>query len=181
MSLSTETPPRLNRTAGACYDPAMRKIIIIVCAILILCSTAGFGAARGSGFAIGGEGSLYFAGSGGLPASAMLTFHLPRLPLMLAIGVSNPFAIAMTGDYWFYHHALVSILDFYAGLGGYFSFNPNAGNGSLGARLPLGIQLWPFGQVLEIFVEVAPALGVSLVPTGFEWHFQGAVGFRIWF
>jgi hypothetical protein len=158
----------------------MKRILIIVFAIMLLATTGAF-AAKGSGFAIGGEGSLYFAGSGGLPSSAMLLFHFPRFPLMFGIGVSNPFAIGFTADYWFAHGNLVSILDWYAGVGAYLSAYTDPTNFIVGGRIPLGLQLWPLGQTLEIFIEIAPAVGVSLIPTAFEWHFQGAVGLRIWF
>lgn len=158
----------------------MKKVLIVVFAIMLLATTGAF-AAKGSGFAIGGEGSLYFAGSGGLPSSAMLLLHLPQIPLMFAIGVSNPFAIGFTVDYWFAHGNLVSILDWYAGVGGYLSVYTDPTNVVVGGRIPLGLQIWPFGQTLEIFIEVAPAVGVVIVPTAFEWHFQGALGLRVWF
>jgi hypothetical protein len=158
---------------------AMKKILIIVCVILLAASTGAFAAARGNGFAIGGEGSLDFAGIG-LPGGAMLTLHFPRVPVMFGIGLSAPLAIAFTADYWVAQGPLASIFTWYAGVGGYFTVDPNAGSSSLGARVPLGLQMWPFGRTLEVFIELAPAVGVNLVPTSFAFHFQGALGFRIW-
>ena len=157
----------------------MKKILVVVFLIMLLASTGAF--AKGTGWAIGGEGSLYFAGNGGLPTSAMFLFHIPKIPLMFGIGVSNPFSIGFTADYWFAHGNLVSFLDWYAGVGAYLSVYTNPTNFILGGRIPLGLQIWPLGQTLEIFVEVAPAVGVAFVPTAFEWHFQGAVGLRFWF
>jgi hypothetical protein len=157
----------------------MKKILVVVVAIMLLASTGAF--AKGTGLAIGGEGALYFAGSGRLPISAMLMLHFPQFPLMFGIGVSNPFAIGLTADYWVGHGTLVSILDWYAGIGGYLSLNMDPTDVTVGARIPLGLQVWPLGQTLEIFLEVAPAIGISLIPTAFEWHFQGALGFRFWF
>jgi hypothetical protein len=157
----------------------MKKILVILFAVMLVSATGAF-AASGGGFAIGGEGSLYFAGNGGLPSGAMLTLHLPGFPLMLGFGFSSASQFGLTADYWFAHGNMVSVLDYYVGIGGYLSLN-SAGDGTVGARLPIGIQLWPLGQTLELFVEVAPALGVYIVPTGFEWHLQGAVGFRFWF
>ncbi len=66
-------------------------------------------------------------------------------------------------------------------MGGYLALDPGSGYVAFGGRLPLGIQAWPFGSVFELFVEVAPAVGISVVPTNFDWHLQGAVGFRFWF
>jgi hypothetical protein len=157
----------------------MKKILVVVVAIMLLASTGAF--AKGTGLAIGGEGALYFAGSGGLPISAMLMLHFPQFPLMFGIGVSNPFAIGLTADYWVGHGTLVSILDWYAGIGGYLSLNMDPTDVTVGARIPLGLQVWPLGQTLEIFLEVAPAIGISLIPTAFECHFQVALGFRFWF
>jgi hypothetical protein len=157
----------------------MRKIFVVICALMLLTSAGAF-AARNSGFAIGGEGSLYFAGSGGLPTYAMLTFHLPQFPLYIGLGITSTVAIGLTADYWLAHGNLVSIFDYYAGIGGYLALDPNGGDVAVGGRIPLGIQVWPFGSVFEIFVEVAPAVGFSIIPTGFDWHLQGAVGFRFW-
>ena len=159
----------------------MKKTRMVLIVVMLLSATGAF-AARGGGFAIGGEGALYFAGSGagGLPSSAMLTVHFPGFPLMLGLGFSSANAFGLTADYWFAHGNLASVLDYYVGVGGYLSLD-GGGYGTVGARVPLGIQLWPVGQVLELFVEVAPALGIYLVPTGFEWHLQGAIGLRFWF
>jgi hypothetical protein len=158
----------------------MRRVLVIVLAFMLLASAGAF-AARGGGFGIGGEGSVYFAGTGGLPVYAMLTLHFPRFPLYFGIGVTQNLDIGFTADYWFTHGGLGSIFDYYVGIGGYLALSPNAGAFAGGARLPIGLQMWPFGSVFEIFLEFAPALGVSFVPTGFDWHLQGAIGFRFWF
>jgi len=99
---------------------------------------------------------------------------------MIGIGVDSNVDIGLTADYWFAHGNIVSIFDYYAGVGGYLALSPNASYVAAGARIPLGLQAWPFGSVFELFLEVAPAVGVSFVPTGFDWHLQGALGFRFW-
>jgi hypothetical protein len=156
----------------------MKRILILVVAALLCASTASFAA---GGFAIGGEGALYIAGSGGLPAGAMLALKLPQFPLMLGIGVSWPLSIGLTADYWIAHGNIVSIFDWYVGVGGYASLDVNPVDISIGGRIPIGLQIWPIGKTLEIFLEAAPAVGVSFIPTGFSWHLQGALGFRFWF
>jgi hypothetical protein len=158
----------------------MKRIFVVICALMLFTAAGAF-AARGGGFAIGGEGSLYFAGSGGLPTYAMLTLHLPQVPLYLGVGITNTVAIGLTADYWLAHGNIVSIFDYYAGVGAYLALAPNQGDVAFGGRIPLGIQAWPFGSVFELFIEVAPAVGISIVPTGFDWHLQGALGFRFWF
>jgi len=154
-----------------------RNIRLVVLAILLLCAAAVSVSAKGSGYAIGGEGSLYVAGNGGLPMSAMITFHIPQVPLMFAVGVSSPFAIGATVDYWAAHGNLSKLFSWYAGIGGYLSVGQDAL--AVGGRIPVGIQAWPIGSTLEIFAEIAPAVGVVLVPTAFDWHLQAALGLRV--
>jgi hypothetical protein len=156
----------------------MKKRFIIVVAVLALAATGAF--AKGSGFALGGEGVFPITGTS-LPTSAMLTFHIPRVPMMFAVGVTNPLAIGFTADYWFADGKIGGPFDWYVGIGAWASFAWNPTGFALGGRIPLGIQAWPFGSNLELFVELAPAIGVSLVPTAFEWHLQGALGLRFWF
>lgn len=158
----------------------MKKTRALLLAVLLLCgATSAF--AKGSGFAIGGEGAMYLAGAGGLPMSAMLLLHIPQVPLMFGIGVSNPLALAVTADYWAAHGNLGSVFSWYAGIGGYLAVDLGpSGTITAGGRIPIGLQAWPVGSVLELFIEIAPAVGIVLVPTGFDWHFQGAVGLRFW-
>ncbi|MGA2479002.1 MAG: hypothetical protein ABSG63_09680 [Spirochaetia bacterium] len=156
----------------------MRKTIVLAAAILALASTSVF--AKGSDFALGGEAVFPFAGSS-LPTIGMLTFHLPKVPVMFAVGISSAPAIGVTVDYWFADGKIAGPFDWYVGIGGYASINWNPDGFALGGRIPLGIQAWPFGQTLELFVELAPAVGVSVIPTAFEWHLQGALGLRVWF
>ena len=156
----------------------MKKTIIVALAALLIATSGAFAA---SGLAIGGEGALYAGGTGGLPVGAMLSLHLPQFPLYIGIGVSTPLTIGLTVDYWAARGTLVSIFDWYAGVGGYLSFNTSPMDIAFGGRIPLGLQVWPIGKTLELFLEVAPAVGLSLIPTGFDWHVQAALGFRFWF
>jgi hypothetical protein len=64
------------------------------------------------------------------------------------------------------------------GVGAYLSFELPQ-NAAAGGRIPIN-RNYAFRDVLELFVEIAPAVGIILVPTGFDWHLQGAVGLRIW-
>jgi hypothetical protein len=159
----------------------MQKTRALAFAVFLTCGATGAFAVKGSGLAIGGEGALYLAGSGGLPTSAMLLLHLPQLPLMFGIGVSSAPAIGLKVDYWAAHGNLSSIFAWYLGVGGYLSVDLGSTSSiTAGGRIPIGLQAWPVGEILEIFVEVAPAVGIILVPTGFDWHLQGAIGLRFW-
>jgi hypothetical protein len=160
----------------------VKKLLFVALIAIIIAtfsSPSAFSAPK-SGWAIGGEGVFPFAGSS-LPSSGMLTFHVPRVPLIFAIGITSAPALGFTADYWFANDKIGSVFDWYAGVGGYLSINWNPNGLAVGGRIPLGIQAWPFGRNLEIFVELAPAVGVSLVPTAFDWHLQGALGLRFWF
>ncbi|MGA2976399.1 MAG: hypothetical protein ABSF77_13900 [Spirochaetia bacterium] len=158
----------------------MKKILFLVLVVLLASATGAF-AAKGSGLAIGGEGSLYFGGSGGMPMGAMLTLHLPKFPMMLGIGIDSSLDIGVTADYWVARGNLASIFGWYVGVGGYLTLYSSPFDLALGGRIPIALQAWPFGQSFEIFLEVAPAVGFSLIPTGFDWHIQSALGFRFWF
>jgi hypothetical protein len=160
----------------------MKKTRVLILALILVCGASrSFAAAKGSGLAIGGEGALYFGGTGGLPMAAMLMLHLPQFPLMFGVGVTNAPAFGLTADYWAAHGTITSIFAWYFGVGGYLSVDLGSTTSlTAGARIPIGLQAWPVGNVLEIFLEAAPAVGIVLVPTGFEWHIQGAIGLRFW-
>jgi hypothetical protein len=167
--------------ASVYHRNMMQKTRALVLLVLLTCGLSSAFAARRGGLAIGGEGALSVAGTGGLPMSAMLLLHLPEVPLMFGIGVNNAPAVALTADYWAAHGNISSIFSWYFGIGGYASVSfASPASISAGGRIPIGLQAWPVGSVLEIFLEVAPAVGVVLVPTGFEWHLQAAVGARFW-
>jgi hypothetical protein len=158
-----------------------RRTLVLVLIVLVLCTTGAF-AAKGSGLAIGGEGALYINGTGGMPMGAMLSLHLPGFPLMLGIGVDNSFDIGLTADYWVAHGNLGGIFSWYFGAGAYLSlYTGDSIDIALGGRFPLALQMWPFGANLEIFLEAAPAVGLYLIPTVFDFHVQSALGFRWWF
>ena len=159
----------------------MKKSVLLALLCLTAFSTAAF--ARDSGFAIGAEAaSEDFNGWGG-----RFVFHFPRVPLYFGIGgIADPngFAVDFTADYWFTHSHMSGMLDYYVGLGGYLAFATYSQAAfALGARLPIGLQIWPLrGGVLEIFLEIAPAWipisSSAISPLTFQ--LQPAIGFRIW-
>jgi hypothetical protein len=158
----------------------MRKVTVIACAILMIVATGSF-ALGGDGLAIGGETAINFGGTGGMPVGGMLLIHLPSFPLMLGIGVSSAPAVGLTADYWFANGAS-GIIGWYVGAGAYMRIDLRPNSFAFGARLPIGLQLWPLkAGHLELFIEAAPAVGVRFVPTSFDWHLQAALGLRYWF
>ena len=155
----------------------MRKTSAIVLIALIAASTLVFAAKEGR-WAVGIEGALNISTENGLPMAGMFSLQAPQFPLMFGFGVSSSLNIGFTADYWFAHGALAKIFDWYVGAGIYGTLpNPLA----LGGRIPVGLQSWPFGKQIEVFLEGAPAVGISLIPTAFDWHLQAAIGLRYWF
>ncbi|HVP19383.1 MAG TPA: hypothetical protein VMU36_10330 [Spirochaetia bacterium] len=159
-----------------------RNAILIIVGLLTLSTTA---FAKDSGIAIGAEAaSTDFNGWGG-----RFVFHIPRVPLYFGVGaILNPdnTAVDFTVDYWFNRGNLSGMLDYYVGLGGYLALASASNQLSfdLGARLPIGLQIWPLrGGVLEIFLEIAPAwipISSSAL-SALTFQVQPAIGFRIWF
>ncbi|MGA2613928.1 MAG: hypothetical protein ABSG38_10795 [Spirochaetia bacterium] len=157
----------------------MKKSLILVVAGLLALSTAGFA----KDIAIGAEAaSRNFNDWGG-----RFVFHLPKVPLYFGLGVilqQGNTAVDFTMDYWFLHGRLVRPLDYYIGIGGYAAIATSSQfSFALGARLPIGLQIWALGNVLEIFLEIAPAW-IPIDSSGIDalnFEAQPALGFRIWF
>ena len=118
---------------------------------------------------------------------AALSLKLPGIPVFWAFSVSfgpEQLFLGVSGDNYFIDRVLVSDLNlhWFIGLGGYVNF----GVGdvfifSFGARLPIGISWQPF-PLLEVFLDIAPQLGVQLAPT-FDFPAGGwpvEIGVRLW-
>lgn len=158
----------------------MNKKAIVVLLGLLTLSTAGFA----KGIAIGAEAASRGFNSWG----GRFVFHLPVVPLYFGVGATSnagSLAVDATIDYWLVHGHVASILDGYIGIGFYGAVATSGNsNFALGARLPLGLQIWPLkGDVLEIFLEIAPAW-IPLSSAGLDagvFELQPALGFRIWF
>jgi hypothetical protein len=157
----------------------VKRAAMTVVAITLL-ATVGVFAAAAEGYAIGVEVA------GQLPGVAlgylMSTFHFPRVPLIFALGITPFRHVLVTVDYLFTESGRQSA--WYFGLGGYFAtsrFTYESGPTAVGARLPIGLHGRLFGTDWELFLEVAPAVGISFAPEGFDWHLQSALGLRFWF
>jgi hypothetical protein len=161
----------------------MKRVLIVVL-VLLLGLSASSAFAASSGFAIGAEFTFtnWFGGYG-----AMLTFHLPKFPLIFGLGGAfgqNYAQLVLTADWWFLNGHFVGILDYYIGLGLYSNLVfAEPASFALGLRLPIGLQIWPVGKVLELFIELAPAW-IPISSAGIyiaSFDLQGGLGFRVWF
>lgn len=157
----------------------MRRIAILVLVGLLAVAAGGF--AKGGNLGIGAE--LTSVNLGGV--GAMFCLHLPKVPLFFGIGadLAGDFQLALTVDYWLLHEHLTGPLHWYLGLGGYAALGFEPGWFAVGARLPIGLQVWPLNrELLEVFVEVAPAW-IPISSSGFyagNFDAQLALGFRLW-
>jgi len=151
----------------------MRKAVVLALALLLAV------AAGASAFDIG-IGAEYMFYTTGLSHNALLTLRAWPMPFQLGVGATfgAEASFSITGDWWLMAGAISgSPLGYYVALGGFVTM-PDV---TFGARLPLGLQLWPLGDLLEIFIEAVPYAGLDVSPstTGIYGVGLGA-GFRFW-
>jgi hypothetical protein len=135
----------------------MKKAILIIVSILFISSFAG---AKSSLTGVGIYGNYGNLGSG-----LGLTLKFGNFPVL---GLQWDFAgqgrIGATIDYWVINQGLGgTALSYYLGVGAFggLAFG-DPGYFDIGARLPLGLQLYPVNK-LELFLEIAPDL--DFLPT----------------
>jgi hypothetical protein len=129
-------------------------------------------------------------GSGGLGGyNVGLSLKVPSLPVYWTVNAqinSSIFGIGGSGDYYFIDQSLVPNINlgWYLGLGGYLGTLFYKDNIALwgGVRVPIGLSFMPANWI-EIFLEVAPNLGITLIPDFYFPHgsyVNPALGIRIW-
>jgi hypothetical protein len=163
----------------------MRKIQAIVLIGLLAVAAQGFALKSTPDLAIGAEATCINLNTIG----AMLTFHLPGIPLYIAFGadfynqLSGQIELTATIDIWLLHSS-GGFLNFFLGFGLYGAMSLDATWFAAGLRLPLGVQIWPLNnEKLEMFLEIAPAW-VPYYGSQWDWvQFQAqiALGLRFWF
>jgi hypothetical protein len=159
----------------------MKKKIAIIAAALFV-----FGSAEAFSFGIGLRGNFGWGNifGGGILFSAKDDTHF---------GVNyyagdGGFYMSVTGDYWIFDKQLTRVgnkgsLNFYVGPGFYIQLDFPKDNGfdfGLGLRIPVGLDL-DF-NLFDVFVEFAPQVGISFLPTvglNGNW-FNAAIGARVW-
>ena len=112
----------------------------------------------------------------------MLSLKLDEFPAVFGLGVSigSSIRIGATADWWLWGMDLGDILYLYVGPGLYARIG---GGFDVGARVPVGLQFWVIDP-LELFLEVAPAIGISLIGGALDFpdfKLQSSLGFRFWF
>jgi hypothetical protein len=133
--------------------------------------------------AIGAEFALHLGN--GLPSSALISFRLPKFPMVFGIGGtlssdSGQSSFALMADWWLASGNLVGFVNYYIGPGVFMQFGSDGAYAGL--RVPFGLNAFPI-KPLELFVEIAPSFTI-ITPNSvnFGWSgFQAGFGFRFWF
>jgi hypothetical protein len=119
----------------------------------------------------------------------VLTINTPVFPgtvqtVTLSFNSSDSLYFRFTDDWWVVQEGISRPLDIYVGLGFYTGVKIENEDADfyLGARAPIGLSLKPV-HYLEIFMEVAPCMGLGFEPEIYfpAFDVQGALGFRLWF
>jgi len=152
----------------------MSKTIVLVLALVLACAVGA------SAYEIG-IGAEYMFYTTGLSHNALLSLRLWPAPFQLGVGATFGSApsFSITGDWWLKAGAISgSPLGYYLAVGGFVTL-PDV---SFGARIPLGLQLWLIGDLLELFLEAVPYAGLDIMPSTMGIYGVGlGVGFRFWF
>lgn len=98
---------------------------------------------------------------------------------------NGQFDFDLTADKWLYNSNIIGPLNWYIGIGGYVDFGfGNYTWFSGGVRVPIGLNAFFAGNVLEPYLEIAPSLGLGFHNGGLsfpDWGFPVNLGIRIWF
>jgi hypothetical protein len=148
----------------------MRKTVIVLALVVLVAAGAA------ADISIGGEYLFY---TSGLTHNALLSLRLWPQPIQLGLGVTFGAApsFSITGDYWLRAGRLAGPFGYYIALGAFIDLPDVA----FGARVPIGLQLWPLGNVLELFLEAVPYAGILVTPTTGMFGVGLGAGFRFWF
>jgi hypothetical protein len=166
----------------------MNKKIILVIALATILATGTAFADHPTGLGIGVVGGYLGEWNSGYNYGATaLSLKLSGIPIYWALRVDLSewyMSFNVMGDSYLIDQALVDkLVHWYLGLGAYVNlglFNDSLML-SLGARLPIGLSIQPI-PLLEIFFEVAPSIGLTVVPSFYFPHggWGGGFGIRLW-
>ena len=157
----------------------MKKFLAIAFATTVLSASQAFG------FGVGAEFTAPYTASG-VGEGVAMTFKLDKVPYLFALGASgnaNGVHIGFTADYWMAEGKLIDFLSWYAGPGLFLDVNTGGEAGiDAGLRIPVGLNTFLLNKKFELFLELAPAFGLSVNPFHFPtFGLQNALGFRFWF
>jgi hypothetical protein len=135
---------------------------------------------------IGGWHGSWIAFNGGWGYTSF-SLKIPDVPVFWALNLgfnANYFWLGVSGDVYLYERPIVSEINLHwmVGVGAWVNLGlGNAANFELGARVPVGIS-WHILDFLELFTDIAPSLGLRVVP---DFYFPSGgwpleIGIRFW-
>ncbi len=166
----------------------MKKILVLVLGLAVATAGTAF-ADHGNGLSLGVVGGSWFGANGFQGGDIGLALHVPSMPIYWGIKINindTVFGLGVTGDKYIYDQGLVSEgsfnLDWFLGIGGYANIVfADQAYAALGVRVPIGLS-WHIGQPIELWVDLAPSLGLAINPVHFpDWGIVGEIGLRFWF
>jgi len=174
-------------------------IAVVLAAVLATGTAMADSPAHPDGLGIGVLWGMGWGGSDWGPGSNIaLSLKVPALPIFWGInlGIGNHwFSIGVQGDVYFLGGYLVgNWLGWFLGFGLYANFGMSTASGvdaaliGFGARLPIGLTFQFLNNFLELFVNVAPSIGLGIwvgdygsgveFPHGGIFNFE--LGLRLW-
>lgn len=162
------------------------KKILLLCAALA-CVSPLFAEHPAGKIGIGGVVSSGF-GDDGLGGTLGLSLKLPSMPVFWAARMEitpNVFGFGATGDVYIIDNPLIRdknvTLDWFFGVGGYANifFSKSSTLFSLGARVPVGLS-WYIVPEWELFLDLAPSVGLTTEPLFPALGLSGELGLRYW-
>ncbi len=160
----------------------MTKKIVVVALMLCLACGSIFA------FGIGVQGGTDVANNA--VTGVAVTFKLTSFPLLFAVEIPSfdPFAIGISGDYWILNPSITGgrswSLNWYVGAGIFGDVFIGIGKDvsfGVGARIPVGLNIFFLRGILEAYLQVAPGLELEIDNgVGFDFVCPINYGLRVW-
>jgi len=169
----------------------MKKVVLVLVLFAILATGTVFADHPNGKWGVGIQGGTSgdWDGGGHLHNGGALSLKIPSVPIFWAVRLdifNDYFSLGISGDKYLIDKLLVKEI----GLGWYLGLGVGVGIGigdddlalGVSGRLPIGLSIQPI-DLLEIFLQIVPQLGVSIMPS---FHFPyggwgGDIGIRLWF
>jgi hypothetical protein len=163
----------------------LKKVLLLFCLALVL--SGGVFADHpedkvGVGLFLGGG----WGSAGGGLFSPGFSLKIPGLPLFFGLNASfgGFTGLGVSADYYLVDRDLVRDgsldLDWFLGLGAFTHlYFGDYFAAALGLRLPIGLS-WHINRVFELFLDVAPGIGVSFNSRPFYGSLAAELGIRAW-
>jgi len=151
------------------------KVLMLLMVLLALGAASASGQGKGKGKAKGG---LRLGLEFGNP-NAVLIIRPDPFDFKVGYNFTQSGYLFLSADYRIVSgYQIVDFLHFFLGVGAYANIYFEPADFHLGARIPLGIQVFLLDNVLELFLEIVPTVGLMPALEAFpEW--QGFIGFTL--